>query len=287
MIKKTIFILLRISLIPFLFREIIQRKKVTIILYHEISLERAEQHFNLLKKVYNIISLKKYITEIKKNGSIEKLPNKSLILTFDDGVKNNYDLLNLFRQYKITPTIFICSSIVGTTRHFWWKRINDNNQPQYLKRVDNKKRLELMEKYGFKETSEYNSRQALSFDEINKMKEVVDFQSHTRFHPILTKCSDRRAYKEIALSKQELEKQYGLEIYSLAYPNGDYSKREIMFLKKAGYQCGLSLKDGYNDSGSDLYELKRICIPDDAKTFELLVRASGLWDILKNIFKVN
>ena len=54
-IKKIIFIIIRISGISYFFREIIQKHKITILLFHDINKETADNAFNYLSK--NTISL--------------------------------------------------------------------------------------------------------------------------------------------------------------------------------------------------------------------------------------
>ena len=277
-------ILLSVTLIPLFIREFVQRKKVTIILYHNLKPEQADKHFKILKSKYNIISLKDYIKK-RKLGK-DNLPSKSLIITFDDGYKSVYQLKSILKKYKIHVTIFLCSRIVGTNRHFWWDYDIDKNKREYLKNIPDKKRLEILRKLGFEEEKEFEDRQTLSKDEIEEMKNIVDFQSHTMFHPILPNCNTERAYEEISQSKIDLENNYGLKIYALSYPNGNYSEREITIVKEAGYECAVTVDLGFNSKNTDLFRLKRICIDDVADVDELLVTVSGLWDFLldfKNI----
>lgn len=279
MVRKLASILLRATLIPFFIRESIQKKKVTIIFYHNIKPDIADNHFRILKSKYNVISLKDYV-KAKKLGKDNELPTKSLIITFDDGYKSNYELIPILKKYKIPVTIFLCSGIVGTKRHFWDKRIIINNKREYLKNIPDEQRLEILRKFGFKEKEKFKDRQALSKNEIEEMKNIVDFQSHGMFHSILTKCSTKRSYKEILQSKIDLEKNYGLKIYALSYPSGDYSDREVSMAKKAGYECAVTVDLGFNSQSTDLFRLRRICIKGDGDTNELLVKTSGLWDCL-------
>jgi len=271
-------ILLSVTLIPLFIREFVQKKKVTIILYHNLKPEQADKHFKILKSKYNIISLKDYIKK-RKLGK-DNLPSKSLIITFDDGYKSVYQLKSILKKYKIHVTIFLCSRIVGTNRHFWWDYDIDKNKREYLKNIPDKKRLEILRKLGFEEEKEFEDRQTLSKDEIEEMKNIVDFQSHTMFHPILPNCNTERAYEEISQSKIDLENNYGLKIYALSYPNGNYSEREITIVKEAGYECAVTVDLGFNSKNTDLFRLKRICIDDVADVDELLVTVSGLWDFL-------
>ena len=284
MLNKFVFHLIRATLLPFLVREIFQRKRVTIVVYHAIDPATADLHFKLLKSKYNIISLKDYVSA-KRSGAIDNLPAKSLIITFDDGDRSNHQLIPLFEKYNIAPTVFLCGGIADTNRHFWWKNVGDDSKRQYLKKVSDENRLEILAKCGFEEKREFDDRQALSKDEIEEMKRIVDFQSHTLSHPILPKCSDKKAIEEITQGGKILERNFGLDIYAIAFPNGDYSDREIAIAKKASYECALTLDLGFNSQDTDLFRLRRICISDDAHVSELLVKASGLWDYMKNYLK--
>ena len=150
-----------------------------------------------------------------------------------------------------------------------------------LKGLPDAQRVEALHGKGHSDTREYETREALSRDEILEMKATVDFQSHTIFHPILPACSVERARREIVESKETLEREHGLKIYALAYPNGDYSDREIGLLRSAGYTCGLTLDAGFNDSRTDPFRLRRVALPDDAGVNEVIVRTSGLWALVK------
>ena len=142
-------------------------------------------------------------------------------------------------------------------------------------------RLALLAQRGFSETGECPTRQALSAAEIDEMREVVDFQSHTVYHPILPRCTPQRAHDEVAASKRDLEERFGLPIYALAYPNGDYSAREVAAAQAAGYACAVTLDFGFNSRTTPAFKLKRICINDDASVDEAIVKASGVWGLLK------
>ena len=48
-----------------------------------------------------------------------RVPERALVVTFDDGHRGNHRLLPIFRRYGIRPTIYLCSQIVGTQRGYW------------------------------------------------------------------------------------------------------------------------------------------------------------------------
>jgi len=282
--RRNLFLLLRLTGIPFFLREFVQRRRVTILCYHDIDPSLAEMHFRELKRLYNIIPLNAYINA-RRSRSVTAIPEKALIITFDDGHKGNYRLLPLLKQHQVPITIFLCSSIVGTQRHYWWLACPDLDVAYAMKRLENDERLRHLAEFGFDENRDYVERQSLSRKEIEELSDSVDFQAHSRYHPILPRCTDDQSWEEIAGSKTELEKIFGLGIYAFAYPNGDYSPRETVLAKKAGYTCALTIDGGFNTFDTDMFRLKRLRMNDEADINELIVKASGFWSIFERIFE--
>ena len=280
--KKLFFKMIKFSGLPFLVRELVQRNKVTILLFHDINKEVAENTFLYLKKNYNIISLNEFIKYHQQKNKT-KLPKKALIITFDDGHIGNYKLLSILVKHNVLVTIFLCTSIINTNRHFWFRYKNQSIGTKNLKCKSNIEKLKTLTKVGFEQEKEFEKPQALQIDHINKMKQHVDFQSHTMFHPILPKCDSKEATKEIFNSKHMLEKEYGISVNAIAYPNGDYSDRDINLVKKAGYKCGITVDHGFNNLETDLFRLKRLSVNDTNDLNELIVKSTGIWSFFKTL----
>ncbi len=250
-------------------------------MFHDIDRETAERSFAHIYSKYNVIGLNQFIEACEtKNAS--GLPRKAVVITFDDGHKGNYELLSVVRKYEAPITIFLCSSIIDTNRHYWFKVKHNRYSTQELKLKSNKEKLALMAEVGFDPEKEYDTPQALSKKQIEELRPHVNFQSHTMFHPCLPQCELDEEREEIETSKRMLEQEYGLDINAIAYPNGDFSERTVELTKAAGYKCGLTVDFGFNIINSDLFRLKRIDLNDTSDMNEMIVRASGLWDILKH-----
>jgi poly-beta-1,6-N-acetyl-D-glucosamine N-deacetylase len=273
---------LRWSGLPLLVRHALQRGRVTILYYHDIDPADLSRQLSILGERYHFIRLRDYV-DARLSGDMHALPEQALVVTFDDGLKGNYDLLEVFRRHGVVPTIFLTSGIVGTNRRFWTMMPSDRSEVERLKRVPDPERLAALASMGHAETDTFPERSALSRAEVDEMKGSVEFQSHTVLHPILPMCSDERAWTEIADSKSDLERDYGLDIYALAYPNGAFSERVIGLSKRAGYRCAVTTVPGLNDAHPDLFRLRRLSIPDDASRDEVIAKASGLSDYLKRI----
>jgi peptidoglycan/xylan/chitin deacetylase (PgdA/CDA1 family) len=276
---------IRYSAIPFLVTNLFARNKVAILVYHDPNPQVLESHLKYLSKKYNFIPLSKLVDAIHSKNWTD-IPQKSLVITLDDGHKGNIDLMGVFRKNKINPTIYLCSQIVNTHRHFWFK-LRDIN-PQYLKKYSHAERLELLEKDNdFTSLKEFpeSERHAMNSKEVALAKDFVDFQSHSRFHPVLTTSTDEDCKNEIFKSKKELETLSGKSCKHFAYPNGDYAEREIELLKAAGYLSARTIDVGWNDASTDPYKLRAISITDDASINLLAAQLSGITIFLRHLLK--
>ncbi|MEY3219318.1 MAG: hypothetical protein RIT27_675 [Pseudomonadota bacterium] len=259
-------------------REVLMRNKAGILLYHEPTPEQLEKHLQFLTKHYNFITLDLLVEAICQQDW-SKIPPKALIVTLDDGHQSNYLLLEIFKQYHVKPTIFVCSQIINTHRHFWWK----NNYPNHyeLKEIPRKEMLQrLLEKVGYFPEKNYEDRQALNLEEIEEMKPFIDFQAHTCFHPILTMCENNESHAEIHNCKTDLEQLLEQPIKHFAYPNGDYTQREIAYLKEAGYSSARTVEFGWNTIKTDPYQLNILSGSDDVSIEKLSAQITGIFNLL-------
>jgi peptidoglycan/xylan/chitin deacetylase (PgdA/CDA1 family) len=280
--RKFAFRLFRIAGIHSVWRFLIQRKKLTILLYHDPDPHTFAEHIEHLEKYFTFISLKEY-TEARLNKKMRDLPRYPLVVSIDDGHAGNYQLLQVIKDKGFPITIFLTSGIVGTHRHFWWSAVKSEEEIRRLKSGSYQSMQEDLNRSGFVQDAANPCRQALNKEEILAMAPYVDFQAHTRFHPVLPMCNSAQAYEEIHGSKVDLANDYDLSIYALAYPHGYYSARDIELVKNADFQCAVTVDEGLNNATTDLFRLKRIAIPDDADPDELIIKASGFWAALATI----
>jgi len=250
-------------------------------MFHEIDPKTAVQSFTYLQKKYNIITLDNFINACKTKDNTN-IPKKALIITFDDGLVSNYKLLPIIKKYNIPVTLFLCASIINTSRHFWYKHKGLTQPLSAYKLMSNQKRLQALSKDGFIQDKEYDNFQALSKSQIIEMSEHFNMQAHTKFHPCLPMCDDEEAKEEILGSKQMLENEYGFVINAIAYPNGDYSDRDVKLTKEADYSCAVTVDGGFNNINSDLFRLKRLSTNDTGNLDELVVKSCGVWSFLRN-----
>lgn len=274
--RKIVFFVLRWSFLPHAYSALRQRGKVTILLYHDLDPETFASHLAYLEKHYVIVSLDDYLAAASQGRDMGR--EKYVVITFDDGLKGNFALRESFARHPGRVTLFLCSGIVGTDRGFWFQ--TPDLDIGALKRLPNRERLSALERAGFAQDQDRPQRSALSLEEVQALKSVVDIQSHTHFHPCLPFCTDAEAREEIAAAKQRLESMLQTEIKYISYPNGDYSDRDMALARESGYAAGITVDHGFNDHRTDPFRLKRLSVNDTRDGNEFIVKATGLWGAL-------
>ena len=109
------------------------QKYIFILMYHRITpnhlpyLDLAvapeifERQIRYLKKHYHILSF----NDLKKPSYFESLKKDGVIITFDDGYRDNFTYgFPIFRKYNIPALIFLITGFVGTDRIIWYDRLN-------------------------------------------------------------------------------------------------------------------------------------------------------------------
>lgn len=115
---------------------------------------------------------------------------------------------------------------------------------------------------------------------------MISFGSHTCSHPILTKCDPARMNAELELSKSAIEEQTGVECTLFGYPNGDvgsFDENTKRALITAGYTCGTTTVDGFNDKRSDVFKLRRMGVSNGYSFIEFVMVMCGIIPTLRNI----
>jgi peptidoglycan/xylan/chitin deacetylase (PgdA/CDA1 family) len=247
------------------------RDRVAVLLYHDPEPATLDSHLTYLKGICELVPL----SDVNSPGR----GRPRAVITLDDGHARNAELLPVFIKHGIRPTIFICSSIVAHSRQHWWLHPGvPTADIERLKRLSNVRRQTELSVMGFRqdETAYDGTGSGLTAEQIEEMRPCVDFQSHTRFHPILTHCDDRECYDEVLGSKREVEQLTGAACEHFAYPNGDYGSREIATLEAAGYKTARTCDIGWNDHKTDPYRLKAFDIPDNSSVEWFATHLTGI-----------
>ena len=196
----------RLAKVPvIMYHDILPKKKVSF----DLTIKQFENHLQLIKKNgVTPISLDQLIRHLRTG---ESLPEKPIVLTFDDGYIGHYEIVYpLLKKYNY-PAIF---SI-------------------YTDKVEGK----------------IVGRSTVTWEQLQEMaaNPLVTIASHSVTHPRnLTKLSDRELQAEVWKSKQVLEEKLGIKIRYFTYPEGKYDERVSAWIKATGYEAALTMKNNRN-----------------------------------------
>ena len=270
--RELVAISLRLTGLPTIVRRIGTRGRVAIVIYHDPKPEALDRHLAYMSKRFTFITLTQFVDALHARD-LSTLPSRSMVVTIDDGHRGNRMLGDVFRKHGCRPTLYICTGIVGTHRRFWFQTGN----VAHLKVLPQRERMRVLrDRAGFEPTREYpdTEPQALSPEDLDAMRDWSDFESHTRFHPILTTCDDAECEDEIFASRPEVERFSGRTCGHFSYPNGDYTDREIQMVKRAGYRSARTTDFGWNGVNTDPYRLRISGVSDDASENILALQLS-------------
>lgn len=213
-----------------------------------------------------------------------KLPANAVIVTFDDGFRDNYvNAFPILRRHGVPATFFISSGYIGRRETFWFnlvaRIINANPGARLalpvgeftipeardaraelaldvldrIKLVPNEQRLEIVDalRRDFDAGDECDPLALpMSWDEVREMADNgMEIGSHTVSHPILTQISAAQLHDEIHDSRREIEARIGRAIHSISYPEGldyAYDGAVVEAVRAAGYSFAASYVPGTN-----------------------------------------
>lgn len=81
-----------------------------------------EQHLKILKQTKKVISADELVERLKN----QTLSRRSLVITFDDGYRDNYLAAKaLLESYGLPATFFVTTGNIGREKEFWWDELED------------------------------------------------------------------------------------------------------------------------------------------------------------------
>lgn len=201
---------------------------IPVLMFHSIAYEKGngvrlptekfDEDMKYLKdNGYHTLTLGDLYNYLQYNG---KVPEKSVVLTFDDGYMDNYtNMYPILKKYGFRATIFVITSYI-------------DKSPDYL----TSNQLKEMDTYG------------------------IDIESHTVDHEPLNKLTKDKQLEELTNSKIFLEKLLNKKILYIAYPYGAYDKNVAECAKEAGYTMAFTTKGRWSMKKNGMFTLDRVYI---------------------------
>jgi len=244
-----------------------------ILMYHRIVPEHFKKQIEYLSKNYKIVGLQE---------ANENLDKKQLVLTFDDGYRNNYlYAYPILKEFGLRATIFIVHDFIDKNIFTWWDRLEFANVRANIKKL----RIlpaDAIEKEVHKHTGlsaanhkppEYDF---MSWKEVKQSADIFDIGSHTLTHPCLTESSYKEAATEVVESKKKIEDILDRPVVSFAYPYGESNEDVFHLVETAGYRCAVLSEKG-NNKNRDPFQLRRRDIEKNNDVFVIANKLSGLF----------
>lgn len=155
-----------------------------------------------------------------ENGT--KLPEKPVIITFDDGYVDNFNnAFPILQKYNLKATIFLISDYLGV-------------YPNYV-----------------------TWDQAKTMQDSG----LINLESHTLNHATLTELqSTREIQNELFGSKQAIEFKLNNHVKYVAYPCGAYNDEIMRLTEEAGYRGAFTVNYGWADPVESHYVMDRVPI---------------------------
>ncbi len=192
--------------------------------------------------------------DIQKNPSMDFY--KKIILTFDDGYTDNYELMfPILKKYGFKAVIYL---ITRTDHNAWGV-------------LEKEPRVNLMTASQIKEMSDYG----------------IEIGGHTQQHLDLSKCSKEELVREIKGCKDDVEQLINKKVISFAYPFGGVNENVKRITQKAGYQYAVSTNTGPKEFGKDNFQIRRIEITPKTTLMSFKNKVSGHYfhpSLLKSLF---
>lgn len=255
----------------------------------DVDLETFGWHMDLLKSQFNVLRLGEAVKLLKQN----KLPERAICITFDDGYSDNEkNALPVLLDLDLSATFFISTGyldngcmwndvVIESIRRLKSDELDlspinlgtysvvtveekiyaVNNLIDRIKYFEQKERKECTDYIGGLVGSVPTDLMLTPIQVKNLYSSGMEIASHTVSHPILKKVSYEEAEIEISESKKVLENIINDRVSLFAYPNGypmrDYGGEHVKLVKDIGYQAAVTTKWGVANHNSDFWQMPR------------------------------
>jgi len=237
-----------------------------------------------LRSHFQIVPLTRIFEQLKSGTPLDRL---AVAVTVDDGRRNCYEVLfPLLKEFEIPATIFVVTSFVRREDWIWTDKIlwlsEQPSRPSELSTSEMETLFETLNHFrpearnafvadtaarmGVSIPKEAPSQYApCSWRELREMADsgLVEIGSHTVSHPILASITEEESWRELSVSRAQIEEALHRPVQSFCFPNGkpdDYRPTQVQQVIEAGYAGAVVANFGLVANGANRYQLPRIGI---------------------------
>jgi peptidoglycan/xylan/chitin deacetylase (PgdA/CDA1 family) len=213
----------------------LRRARVPILMYHYVSLPPPGSDGYRINLSISPDMFREHVDYLANSGYItvslydlddalefgKRLPDKPVILTFDDGYSDHYEtVFPLLKERGMTGTFFVITQPV------------DQNQPGYL-----------------------------TWEQVTEMAaQGMDMESHSKTHPNLSNRDYDFLVYQILGSMESLTAHTGEAVRLFCYPGGNYDDNTLGVVSSANVLRAVTTEHGVVQTTDNRYELPRLRI---------------------------
>lgn len=168
----------------------------------------------------------------------QKPSKKQILLTFDDGYYDFYKFAYpVLKKHQIPAVVFIITQTISSE-----KRLSEPNFKAHkdINYIDDKELF-------------------LTLDEIDKMSDLVEFDSHTKSHFVCNEDDKKTIKNELLASYEKIKEIFPQkDEFGFCWPKGEFCKSALEIIRKGPYGFAFSTIDGGFCLGDDIYKIRRI-----------------------------
>ena len=234
--------------LAFLWDAFFARRGVRILAYHgvetpvsspfSVSVENFEEQMAYVSRHFDVIDLDTFLKWLDGNYESKK---RKIVITFDDGFKNNLtQAAPILKKYGLPATFFVIATKL------------DGADNRFMTAGDASRLLG---------------------------SDLFRVGSHSFSHLSMAQISEEDRNREMGASKALLESKLARDISYFCYPYGtfnDFDRRTVESLKRHGYALAFTSVNGVNYKTTDRFRLRRTKVEwsDDIKTFKRALTGS-------------
>ncbi len=218
-------------------------------------LARFRQHIEwLMENKFRLMTLREWW---EASAADQSAPDRSVILTFDDGFKGILDhAAPVLNEFGIRGTVFIVTDYIGRTNAYD-RALNTPEHP------------------------------LLDWNEIEELKSLGwDIQLHGKQHVPVTLLDEEKLEDDLIQGKTLLEDRLGESIEFFCYPYGIFDEKAIRILKKTGFRAAVTCMAGTlsNLRNQDPFKLRRAMVDGLKNRRDFAFRFSPAYQRLSDLW---
>ncbi len=254
----------------------------------EYSETNFEKDIRYLASHFSIIKLDELIQNLAEHRDI----SNQLILTFDDGLRNNFMIAYpVLERLNLPATFFVCPGLIESQVWLWnheararlqslslaqrvglVRELNVNGGSAveaivaWMKELPTQQRDRAEERIrclssSFQPSSAQKQRYDLmTWDDLRSLNpKLITVGSHTVSHPILSTLPVAQLRNELVESRKQLEAKLQTTVDQFCYPNGAHNPIVLEEARKI-YRVAVTTDAGFVTESSDPVKLPRIGI---------------------------